>query len=192
MPEIHYIERVPRRSDFCGCPPCPICYNLVFTDDQEAPTFQEKMKEIYGEGPMPQNEQEYEWAHVAAHQCRQELKAPSAGDFFADQDRAKMTQGQIDDLLKTARKAAVAPKPLNTVNLDDMPAETISRKSVEEQVAVQKSAYAAQEAYMAKARANEQQVRQKLNELANNPAQVMLQDVWLSTPNAPGKWSGGG
>jgi hypothetical protein len=122
MSEIHYVERVPRRSDFCGRPPCSICYDPVITDEQQAPTFQEVMKEIYGEGPAPQSEQEYEWAHAAAHQCREELEACRPdGETFADESRAQMMRMQIDDLLKQAKKASEAPKPLNRVNLDDMP-----------------------------------------------------------------------
>lgn len=125
MSQIHYVERVPRRADFCGCPPCPVCYDPVITDDQRASTFQQTMLEIYGEGPRPQNPQEYEWAHVAAHQFRQELKVRPQGDVFEAEDRARMTQMQIDDLLKRAKKTAEAPKPLNRVNLDDMPAEAV-------------------------------------------------------------------
>ena len=122
MSEIHYIERVPRRSDFCGCPPCPMCYDPVITDDNQAPTFEEKMRAIYGEGPMPQNEQEYEWAHAAAHQCRKELnETRPEGGFFEAEDRARTTQMQIDDMLRRAKRAAEVPKPLNRVNLDDMP-----------------------------------------------------------------------
>ncbi len=121
MCEIHYVEIIPRRSDFCGCPPCPLCYEPVLTDDQKAPTFTEVMTEIYADGPAPQTEQEYQWAHAAAHQTRQELDAlRNDGAFFAEQDRAHMTQVQIDDLLRQAKKLAEAPKPLNRVNLDDM------------------------------------------------------------------------
>ena len=138
MSEIHYVERSPRRSDFCGCPPCPICYDPVIIDGEKAPTFQEVMSDIYGEGPMPQTEQEYEWAHVAAHQCRKELEQRADGEFFQEQDRVKMTQIQIDDLLRRAKKAAEAPKPLNTVNLDDMPVEAVSRKQEEDQQKAQK------------------------------------------------------
>jgi hypothetical protein len=126
MSEIHFVERVPRRPDFCGCPPCHLCYEPVISDDQQAPTFEEVMKSIYGDGPVPQTEQEYEWAHAAAHETRQELEALRAdGTYFEEQDRAHMTEVQIEDMLKQARKSAAAPKPLNRVNLDDMPVEAI-------------------------------------------------------------------
>lgn len=137
MSEIHYVERVPRRRDFCGCPPCHLCYEPVITDDQQAPTFQEVMKEIYQEGPAPQTEQEYEWAHAAAHETRKELEAlQSGGTYFEDEDRARMTAMQVDDLLKRAKKSAEAPKPLNRVNLDDMPAEAV--QALERQAAKRK------------------------------------------------------
>lgn len=179
MSEIQYIERVPRRSDFCGCPPCPICYDPVITDEQQAPTFQDKMEQIYGEGPMPQTEQEYEWAHVAAHQCRQELKASPKGDFF-EAAQAKMTQMQIDDLLKRQKKAREAPKPLNTVNLDDMAAEAISTPEPASEVPednFKKIEYAAREA-RARARAQEEILTSKMPAIAALNQQVNLQSYY--------------
>lgn len=147
MSEIHYAERVPRRSDFCGCPPCPLCYEPVITDDQQAPTFTEVMKEIYQDGPMPQAEQEYEWAHAAAHQMRKELdeRRPD-GSYFEEQDRARMTAMQVDDMLKRAKRAAEAPKPLNRVNLDDMPMAAIQAATVEQDTTSKKRAAATYEA----------------------------------------------
>lgn len=188
MSEIHYVERVPRRWDFCGCPPCPVCYDPVITDDQKAPIFEEVMKEIYGEGPKPQNEQEYEWAHVAAHHCREELKA---GDFFATEDRARMTQMQIDDLLKRAKKARQAPKPLNTVNLDDMPMETVSKMTqkaqVKEDVDARKTEYSDADRYWAnKAREADQQAMQQMQAMTNAQIQgYQQQQVSLSQPLQP-------
>lgn len=190
MSEIHYVERVPRRYDFCGCPPCSLCYEPVLTDDQQAPTFQEVMQEIYVEGPMPQNEQEYEWAHAAAHQCRKELEEHKpTGEFFEAADRAKMTQMQIDDLLKTAKKASEAPKPLNRVNLDDMAVEQTEgvekgMDAVKQREAVKRAAD--YEAYMAsmereRARALGQQVN------LQNAALVNAALVGIGgDPSAPG------
>lgn len=126
MAEIHYIEKSPRRWDFCGCPPCGLCYEPVLIADQKAPTFQEVMKVIYGDDPAPQTEQEYEWAHAAAFQTLQELDARQPeGGFYEAEDQTHTTQVRIDDLLKRARYKALAPKPLNRINLDDMPIEQI-------------------------------------------------------------------
>lgn len=192
MSEIQYVERVPRRSDFCGCPPCPVCYDPVITDDQKAPAFEEVMTEIYGEGPKPQTEQEYEWAHVAAHQCREELKTRSTGDFF-EADRARMTQMQIDDLLKQAKRAADAPKPLNTVNLDDMPVEAIGKMTKEnerEEVDAKKRQPAFTEQYLQNQYYQQQvalsQLLQPKKETKNLPNMV-----WFLEPATPGGVSGG-
>lgn len=158
MSEIHYVERVPRRPDFCGCPPCPLCYDPVITDDQRAPTFSEIMKDIYQDGPIPQTQQEYEWAHAAAHQFRRELdeRRPN-GAYFEEQDRARMTQMQIDDLLKRAKAAAEAPKPLNRVNLDDMPVEAIEAAEKQKKLNAVEVFAQAQQAYQQQALMNRYQ-----------------------------------
>lgn len=178
---IQYIERAPRRPDFCGCPPCPLCYEPVITDDQQAPAFAQTMRTIYGEGPVPQTEQEYEWAHVAAHQCRQDLMSRPREDYFDAADRARMTQMQIDDLLKRAKRAAEAPKPLNRVNLDDMPAQAVAEVSAQTegigQATVQETAAALR--YMS-------QYRDAYNCLSNYQPQQSLADsfskLWLTDP----------
>lgn len=78
-----WIEKVPRRFDFCGCPGCPLCYNwgedppVVLALEtgalpqevvQVAPTFDEQMVLIYGtDRPRPKDIKEYEYCHVYVH-----------------------------------------------------------------------------------------------------------------------------
>lgn len=172
MSEIHYVERVPRRPDFCGCPPCPLCYEPVLTDDQEAPSFQETMKQIYEDRPAPQTQQEYEWAHAALYQMRQELDERD-GTYFYEQDRVRMTAMQVNDLLKRAKKAAEAPKPLNTVNLDDMPIEAV-------EAAAQPAKTPAQIFQEAQAAYQQQQMQQyALSQLGQGIQEIYKQQVIL-------------
>ena len=118
MAKTIYVPKVPRRFDFCGAPPCPLCFNPVTLDDQPIPSFQELMREIYKGGPAPQNEKEYELAHVAAHQTRRELD-----DRLREADEAQMTHRQVEALLRNKQCEARAPKPLNRVNCDDLAAK---------------------------------------------------------------------
>lgn len=41
-----YVVKKPKRSDFCGCPPCPLCYDWV--DDIEAKKPEEERKVVPG------------------------------------------------------------------------------------------------------------------------------------------------
>lgn len=123
-----WVPRTPKRSDFCGCPPCPLCYDWA----TEPPTGRVQdawVQEIISgmtkftgdvlEGKKP-TESEKETLQKAAEKIH--VANLNADRIYSDQlreaDQAQNTQRQMDALLAAKRREAAAPKPLNTVVLD--------------------------------------------------------------------------
>jgi hypothetical protein len=123
-----WVPRTPKRSDFCGCPPCPLCYDWA-TEPPAGRVQDAWVQEIISgmtkftgdvlEGKKP-TESEKETLQKAAEKIH--VANLNADRIYSDQlreaDQAQNTQRQMDALLAAKRREAAAPKLLNTVVLD--------------------------------------------------------------------------
>lgn len=140
-----YVPKKPRRSDFCGCPPCPLCYDYVepappveVKVEEEAPVAETKPAEpvvingivrmgqaILGRPPtleeMPALTRAAETIHEQNKlRVQDEQRALQA---VKDADRENHIALMCGAVIKEKVRERSAPKPtptLNTVNLDDM------------------------------------------------------------------------
>lgn len=126
-----WVVRIPKRSDFCGCPPCPLCYN--WATEQPAGRVQDKWvqeiidgmskftEDMLGSKTPTANEQQVlkdaaEAIHVSNlgfhDRVDAELKAA---------DAAQHTERQMADFLAKKREDAARPPEMKAGPcLDDM------------------------------------------------------------------------
>lgn len=156
-----YVPKVPRRRDFCGCPPCGICFDWVEpappkeveksdpidTSDPVATGYRtdgvrKMIEEILGPDVTPtadQKAQIYEGAMLAhLYNLDQSKKTPQEAHQEII-DESFIRQG-VEAFLKQKRiEAAVVRPPVNTRNLDDM-ADEIAKKEAEKKEETEKAA----------------------------------------------------
>ena len=100
------------------------CLTVITVLDQQEPSFEEKMIEIYGEGnPRPATPEEYEMAHVYRAKVVKELdeKVDAARRQEDEEQSWKRFFGQ-----KSRKKTAW--NPLNPVTLDSIGGEVLMKQ----------------------------------------------------------------
>jgi len=140
-----WIEKVPRRFDFCGCPGCPLCYD--WADDapvalaletgaltqeiQQPPTFDEQMILIYGtQQERPKTLKEYEYCHIYVHSGQLEKEEAEAQQSVREAEHAMW----FDRWLTHERRYPRVERKLpNLVTCDSIGGEEIERRLTEEQ-----------------------------------------------------------
>lgn len=148
-----WVPKIPKRADFCGCPPCGLCFVWVDEnpepvvveqeqeEEQAAPVDPEPLvvdgvlqmaRELLGRDPNPAELQIIKEAADRVHQKnllrkREEQEAELARkQADADQRMA----GVLDSIIKDKIKEREAPKlpPKNYVTIDDMDPETVKER----------------------------------------------------------------
>lgn len=136
-----WVEKVPRRSDFCGCPGCPLCYNWVeplvvdheVTQESKKPSFQEIMKEIFKDLPAPQSMEEYEFAHAYVRNLGKDNPEEQAriDAEFRERDEVQALTRFLDYARRNPKKEPI--KPLNTITCDSIGGEVIEAREREKE-----------------------------------------------------------
>lgn len=191
-----WVIKIPKRSDFCGCPPCPLCFVFVDEDklkrDQEAGIKKledkaevlsgiEKMaRDLLGEIPAtPEQTKTLEDAaeKIHARNLVAQVEGPrNDGATFEEMDRAKRLEMQVKSGLKEARKleeakkrADIKPKPGKT--LDDMdfdpPKPVPPRPKTVEELAKEKAEKTLQEIERLKKEAQKEVQREREKVMAD-------------------------
>jgi hypothetical protein len=131
-----WVPRTPKRADFCGCPPCPICYAWADGNGTDPVDGIEQMaRDMLGRAPSPQEkatlEQSAEKIHIGNLARVKETEERIAAREAAEEQR--WADIKMDAFLKQQRREAARPKP--TVDsrpcLDDLPAEAFEEKPPE-------------------------------------------------------------
>lgn len=139
-----WVVRIPKRPDFCGCPPCPLCYN--WATEPPAGRVQDKWvqeiidgmskftQDMVGTKTPTANEAEVlNGAAEAIHAGNLSFGDRVDAEFKAA-DKAQHTARQMDDFLAKKRADAVRPpvveaKPcldeMDLSKLNDPPIQTI-------------------------------------------------------------------
>jgi hypothetical protein len=116
-----YIPRTPRPFDFCGCPPCPICFVLGDDGGNEiADGMIVFFKEILQADriPTPEEKKALEEAAQRIHVANMNRHKLLDEELRAA-DTEQHTKRRVEDLLRAARREVKsAMKPLNTNVLD--------------------------------------------------------------------------
>lgn len=126
-----WIVRIPKRPDFCGCPPCPLCYN--WGSEPPAGRVQDKwvqeiidgMSKFKGDmlgGRAPTaNETEVLNAAAEAIHVGNLSFSQRVDEEFKAADKAQHTKRQMDAFLAEKRADAARPPPVEAkACLDDM------------------------------------------------------------------------
>jgi len=150
-----FVPKTPKRADFCGCPPCPLCYDWVADQPVEVTIEQpivqaeplrvdgvEKMAlDLLGREPTQKELKTLREAAYTIH-VRNRNQAKAAEDAYRDADAMQRTERTIDALLKEAAKPKVEYKELNPVNIDTMArdesGELVADTKSEEQEALER------------------------------------------------------
>lgn len=133
-----WVPRTPRPLDFCGCPPCPICFCWAgddgLTDGMEK--FARDM--LGGKSPSADEKQVLQDAAQAIHVAN--LAAPARIDEeLRAADKAQHMQRRADAFLAQKRDEAVrpsAPKKDKRPTLDDLGPEVLEKPKKPEFVQV--------------------------------------------------------
>ena len=129
-----YVPKTPRRFDFCGCPPCPLCYDYVIDVpvdvsmevEETAPVEQvvvdgvmRMAEELLGREPTPT---ELRVLKETAYKIHVENRNRTKQDeeAYREHDRTLRIEMTIDAILKEARRPKVERKELNPINIDMM------------------------------------------------------------------------
>lgn len=135
------VPKNPRTYDFCGCPPCGICFDWV--EDQPAEAAQEEGivepvvvdgleqmgRELLGREPTEEERKIIKEAADRVHlrnlnqKIERDKIIEEQRQEFHDRHTAMQAEAAIKDALR--KKDAPAPVPVNTVNLDDMDPEKV-------------------------------------------------------------------
>lgn len=125
-----WVPRTPKRADFCGCPPCPLCYDWA-TDAPAGRVQDAWVQEIIsgmtkftqdmldGTAPTEAEEQVLKDAAEKIHVANLSRDERIAEEIRVA-DKAQHTARQMNAMLATKRSEAAVPKPLNTITLDGM------------------------------------------------------------------------
>lgn len=157
-----YVVKIPQRSDFCGCPPCPLCYDwvepappveveireirggeLVVDKELQVPTgyridgMRKMVEDILGENvtPTPEQKQQLLEGAMAVHVRNLERNKLTEKEAVQETvDESWVAKG-VEALLTQRRKAAEnKSKPLNTVNIDSIADKVQEKDKVPEEV----------------------------------------------------------
>lgn len=141
-----FVEKRPRREDFCGCPPCPICYDYVQPAPPRAITIQEAETEVMEEpepvvvdglekmatdllGRAPTEEERKIMKEAGERVHLNNKNAKIERDKLIAERQAEKEDEHFNKKLmvkiKSIQDARNAPKPLNHVNIDDMDPEKV-------------------------------------------------------------------
>lgn len=145
-----YVPKVPRRSDFCGSPPCPLCFDWVEpvppeevkkSDPLEAPVgyridgMRKMTEEILGKDAEPTNEQKaqlYQGAETVhlRNLEKQKLTPEQVRDDLINE--GWIAKG-VNKFLEQRRIAANTAKPLNIVTCDSIADEKAAKEAEEKE-----------------------------------------------------------
>jgi hypothetical protein len=126
-----WVPRTPKRADFCGCPPCPICFCWA-GGDTLTDGMDKFAQDVLGEPRAPTAaekkilDESAERIHVGNLERAKQPEVPLDREALiaaADEaDRRQGMQRQMSYFLKQKRQEAEhpAPKPLNTITCDGM------------------------------------------------------------------------
>lgn len=142
-----FVPKVPRRVDFCGCPPCPLCFDFVEPtppvqvqeeEPIEAPVLVEERvdgivqmgKAVLGRVPRPDEMPALLKAAETIHEqnklrVQDQQQADAARKRMHEERRVTMTVEAVI-AAKVKERNAPGPRPeLNPVNLDNMDPEKV-------------------------------------------------------------------
>lgn len=114
-----WIAKTPRRFDFCGCPPCPLCFDWV--DGEKRTLGMDKfISDIMGKRTPTLTVEEAQTMQKSAQAIHAANlnKDERLAEELRDADHAQHFQRQMGEALQLAKSQALRPKPLNTVVLD--------------------------------------------------------------------------
>lgn len=128
-----FVPKKPKRIDFCGCPPCPLCYvwveppppiEQVVEEPKEVDGIVKMGQIILGRDPTPDEMPALKRAAETIHEqnllrTRDQQQAEA---IRKNVDREQHIGMVCEAIIKDKARERNAPKPkeLNTVNLDDM------------------------------------------------------------------------
>jgi glycerol-3-phosphate cytidylyltransferase-like family protein len=121
-----WVEKQPLPDDFCGCPPCPLCY--VWTDgDHPTPldAIEKQALDLLGRKPTPAERKKLreaaERVHVGNLKPRKErVNIAKAAEAFDLTDQQQWMHRRITALAADRRKQAAMPKKDRRPVLDQM------------------------------------------------------------------------
>lgn len=128
-----YVPKKNPPPDFCGCPPCPICYDKVNPNKRGSgeaiDSIQAMGLELLGREPTALEVPSLVRAAQTIHQ-QNLLRKKDEEDFRTrvhEKHAGMVAEAVIKDVLRA--RNTPQPKPLNTVNLDDMDTGKVRRKT---------------------------------------------------------------
>lgn len=115
-----WVPRTPKRSDFCGCPPCPLCFCWAGYDGLVDGMTKFTQDMLGAKKPSKNEEQVLKDAAEAIHVAN--LSLPERVDAeLKEADRTQHIQRQADAMLAQQRAEAARPKAKAAGQcLDDM------------------------------------------------------------------------
>lgn len=120
-----WVEKSPQPSYFCGCPPCPICFDWVEDNGASITGIAHVVKELTGK-PIDQATPE---EIMAVSDGIEKIHAANlAGITFPVETREdaiarRTTEIRMEGFLKEKRIVREPPKKLNTITCDDIDME---------------------------------------------------------------------
>lgn len=139
-----FVAKNPRRSDFCGCPPCPLCFDYVAPAPprvvevacvEELPFVAplvidglEKMAtDLLGRAPNEEERKIMQEAGERVHLNNKNAKIERDKLIAARQEEQQNEHftRKLEKKIKGIIDARNAPKPLNHITIDDMDEEKV-------------------------------------------------------------------
>jgi hypothetical protein len=126
-----WVPKVPRRPDFCGCPPCPLCYDWVdenrvamdgflkFCLDMLGRTLADALSRL----PTPELREQFEkQMRELADRVHQDKVDASKADPFKDEFEKKALEMQLNAaaVIKERERKLTRPARKKTVLLDNL------------------------------------------------------------------------
>ncbi len=138
-----FVVKTPKRVDFCGCPPCPLCYDWVEpappvqvqqaeqTPEPVVMTGVEKMAlDLLGRAPNAEERKIMKAAAERVHEANvlRNKEQAAALEARADADREQNITRTVEGIIKAKtkeREAEKAAKPRNFTTVDNMDPEKV-------------------------------------------------------------------
>lgn len=131
--------KIPKRSDFCGCPPCPLCFNWV--DGEKNVTGIDKMAwDLLGRDYTPKERPTLQAAAERIHEANLNRQPEKGYLERVEEDNHRMANNlMMKEIAQIAKAKKFAPPRLNPICLDNIedrknlePKDPVKEESKEE------------------------------------------------------------
>lgn len=109
---MRFVPKVPMRPDFCGCPPCPLCFDIVDDAGGRVDGFESMVRSLAGKGSeelAPEARAELEGAAESIHAANL-ARAQDPDAALREADRRQHLERQLAQGLRDARIATKRPQ----------------------------------------------------------------------------------